>query len=790
MAESHERLIEDVCQVAREAYERQQVVRIYVHDNKLHDTSDFDEEPSNPEAEHTISISSLLDKQVLRDRFKFPLVHKRILALTLARSLLNLYEGPWIQTDWSAEHVLFAYDTNKSRVYDIHQPYLPCTLSSEHEYQSTVCDPLHNNPLILSFGRLLMEMDKGERIAITKTVRSRPSLYRTLMAELDDWGKELLTSYYTQAVEGCLKFPKWLQANRGMSRELAYRKVILEKILHPLELEVRTFPNQGGGSRDIDLIHNHIAPPDIASPFVRTSSIRGSTVAGYTAVSARTDAPTTTLGRVSRSGAMTSSRISLEQSQTSHSTRSSTLTINASRCPPTSLRTHASSTTSASLATRSPPVSRPYLASRVSPETTRRFEQPARQPSPSVRFSSTSRCTQISPRPENARDMPSFVRTCTFMFSESEMELSEDKLSLPLADPTPLGSIVLTRRRKTRAKEFLKRFEDFRLCNIHRCSKTARVRIVVLDTGLSHSDIRIRALKRVIKDGCRKRENVNYRDPIREERNFVAGSPDHDEDGHGTHVIGLLLTLAPEADLYVGKISRGKKCETQDQGMAAVSNLHWILMRGYNSDEVLIALSYKALRWAVDDVKADIISMSFGFEDDAGWDDDMDKAIKESFTAGRIAFAAASNYGGNSCRTYPAKAGTVFCIHASDGHGNPSGLDPTPIRGDYNFSTLGVAVPCGDTGGREIFKTGTSYATPVAAGLAANIIDLADWLAEAGELTSAQMKKLRSYEGMRSVFKLMAPSRRQDYDYVAPWNLWNGRVEERIIWGKIREKLS
>ncbi|KEZ43238.1 hypothetical protein SAPIO_CDS4927 [Scedosporium apiospermum] len=556
MAESHERLIEDVCQVAREAYECQQAVSIYVHDNKLHDTSDFDEEPSNPEAEHTISLSSLLDDQVLRDRFKFPLVHKRILALTLARSLLNLYEGPWIQTDWSAEHVLFAYGTDRKRVYDIHQPYLPCTLSSEHEYQSTVSDPLHNNPLILSFGRLLMEMDKGERIAITKTVRSKPSLYRTLVAELDDWGKELLTSYYTQAVEGCLKFPKWLQANRGMSRELAYRKAILEKILHPLELEVSTFPNQGA------------------------------------------------------------------------------------------------------------------------------------------------------------------------------------------------------------------------------------------DTGLDDGDIRIRALKRGIRDGCRKRENISYRDPVREKRNFVAGSPEHDEDGHGTHVIGLLLTLAPEADLYVGKITRGKKCENQDQGMAAVSILHWILMRGYASNDVLIVLSYKALRWAVDEVKADIISMSFGFEDDSGWDDDMDEAIKHSFTAGRIAFAAASNYGGNSCRTYPAKAGTVFCIHASDGHGNPSGLDPTPIRGDYNFSTLGVAVPCGHTGDREIFKTGTSYATPVAAGLAANIIDLADWLAAAGELTSAQKKKLRSYEGMRNIFKLMAPSRRQDYDYVAPWNLWNGKVEEKIIWGKIREKLS
>lgn len=72
---------------------------------------------------------------------------------------------------------------------------------------------------------------------------------------------------------------------------------------------------------------------------------------------------------------------------------------------------------------------------------------------------------------------------------------------------------------------------------------TAPVRIAVLDTGLdrSHTDFeaqeeRIKGTKSFISD-CGKTDDV------------------FDCCGHGTHVAGLLLDFAPDAELYIAKIS-------------------------------------------------------------------------------------------------------------------------------------------------------------------------------------------------------------------------------------------
>ncbi|KAF4992964.1 hypothetical protein FDECE_13548 [Fusarium decemcellulare] len=261
-----------------------------------------------------------------------------------------------------------------------------------------------------------------------------------------------------------------------------------------------------------------------------------------------------------------------------------------------------------------------------------------------------------------------------------------------------------------------------RKAHISRSGKAPRVKIAVLDTGLKLDDYNVRALKREI------------------ERDSGI-----DVEGHGTHVVGLLLKVAPEADIY-------------------------------------------AFRWAVEDIGVDIISMSFGFDVDPVWKVDMDQAIRGAYDAKKLVFAAASNYGANRRRTYPANATTVFCIHATDGNGNRSGMDPVPLHNADNFSTLGVAVPCGSVGDNDVYLSGSSYSTPIAVGIAANILDHAAVMQNDGKLTADQRKKLHTYEGMKAVFELMA-CRSDDYDYLAPWNLWHDTSIPDVVWGKIKERL-
>lgn len=144
----------------------------------------------------------------------------------------------------------------------------------------------------------------------------------------------------------------------------------------------------------------------------------------------------------------------------------------------------------------------------------------------------------------------------------------------------------------------------------------------------------------------------------------------------------------------------------------------------------------------------------------------IEAAVKEAYDANKILFAAASNGGGNAGRTFPAKDDRVICIYATDGRGNKYFGNPSPEERAYNFSILGVNIPCfwKDC---EITRSGTSYATPIAAGIAATILDYAR--SKRSELTDEQLNQLSDGAGMRCLFIKMSRLR-DGYDYIAPWN--------------------
>lgn len=71
----------------------------------------------------------------------------------------------------------------------------------------------------------------------------------------------------------------------------------------------------------------------------------------------------------------------------------------------------------------------------------------------------------------------------------------------------------------------------------------------MLDTGVELTNSYFRGVKTTRK----KRDS-----PIKYFQHFIDESI-NDECGHGTNVAALILKMAPEADLYVAKISTGKE---------------------------------------------------------------------------------------------------------------------------------------------------------------------------------------------------------------------------------------
>ena len=160
--------------------------------------------------------------------------------------------------------------------------------------------------------------------------------------------------------------------------------------------------------------------------------------------------------------------------------------------------------------------------------------------------------------------------------------------------------------------------------------------------------------------------------------------------------------------------------------------------------------------------------MSFGF-----WDKNkfIDDAIDRAATAGKLLFAAASSGGGNQGRSRPARHSDVLLIHACDGKGNMGDMSPSPVKNDINLTTLGVAVES-EWKSKEFYKSGTSIATPVAAAFAANTLEFANF-----KLEKNDRRSIRKRHGMLKIFEKAMSAPREDYDYMYPRHLWDGKKD-------------
>ena len=107
------------------------------------------------------------------------------------------------------------------------------------------------------------------------------------------------------------------------------------------------------------------------------------------------------------------------------------------------------------------------------------------------------------------------------------------------------------------AAEFFDNAHEFYQSNIHDIpvTKDNRIRIAVLDTGVDDTSSFWRGRSRI-----RKIKGS----PIKDTKLFVGDSID-DELGHGTNVAAIISKIAPEADLYIAKIARGKEAEGTQQ---------------------------------------------------------------------------------------------------------------------------------------------------------------------------------------------------------------------------------
>ncbi|UKZ74547.1 hypothetical protein TrVFT333_002217 [Trichoderma virens FT-333] len=221
------------------------------------------------------------------------------------------------------------------------------------------------------------------------------------------------------------------------------------------------------------------------------------------------------------------------------------------------------------------------------------------------------------------------------------------------------------------------------------------VKIAILDTGIDRDHDSFEAREESVK------AKVNFYN------NTQKNIPDL--NGHGTFTASLILDYAPDAELYIAKISDKENATP-------------------NAKIVVDAINH-----AIDCWNVDIISLSFGWPSTEfeGYDD-LEDAIDRAYGKKILIFAAASNSGARLGRAYPASSSQVICVHSTNTSGTPSDFSPTAEPNNLNFATVGESIEsawpmllCHDLATPQRYvksRSGTSYATPIMAGIAAFLL--------------------------------------------------------------------
>ncbi|OAA71218.1 Peptidase S8/S53, subtilisin/kexin/sedolisin [Cordyceps fumosorosea ARSEF 2679] len=338
------------------------------------------------------------------------------------------------------------------------------------------------------------------------------------------------------------------------------------------------------------------------------------------------------------------------------------------------------------------------------------------------------------------------------MATTVDERLCEPLRQLPLErSPGPGG---------TEARNFMKRMNEFTGSYVKNLGtkslpegRNKRVRIAIIDSGVSRRDWDVREYIRL----GRIADQRNFCSPRAPASDGYQGAHSKDvEDfhGHGTAVAKIALEVAPKADIYIAKVTNSENISAGE-----LTNI------------------FEAIIWAVEVWDVDIINLSLALDE---LSEEIDEALCAAFDQGnKIVFAAAHrNTGVNDEPTWPGTRAGVIPIYCTDGNGHAQGMNPK-AEGVY-FGTLGCDIPIRENFGSPArlaygYASGASYATPIAAGIAANMLEIVRHTVAISRNGQALRRRYYTTNYMERLFReLNRP--KEGCCFVEPWTFWRKTI--------------
>lgn len=200
--------------------------------------------------------------------------------------------------------------------------------------------------------------------------------------------------------------------------------------------------------------------------------------------------------------------------------------------------------------------------------------------------------------------------------------------------------------------------------------------------------------------------------------------------------------------------------------------------------------------------------MSLGFEKS---DERIRQAVKIATATDIIIFAAASNSGSQfpyKRVAFPARlSGHVLSVRSATAQRKLADASPVPRAGEDNFAVLGEAITAAYVGTEgSAYFSGSSFATPVAAGIAALILEFSKHRRRipqkergssknkyAFRVSLEAQRMLCSYEGIRGILRYMSAvddlAFTEGFALISPWTLFAEGRKSEWLWEELRFRM-
>ncbi|MEU6991419.1 type VII secretion-associated serine protease mycosin [Streptomyces sp. NPDC046465] len=279
-------------------------------------------------------------------------------------------------------------------------------------------------------------------------------------------------------------------------------------------------------------------------------------------------------------------------------------------------------------------------------------------------------------------------------------------LALAVATPTPAGADPSspTGQCTFPSKKYEGRpwsLQRVLLDELWRQSRGKGVRVAVIDTGVDTKNPQLKAAV----DASRGRNFLPAKNGKGEKVDRGKANGTTDRVGHGTRVAGIIAARPAKGTGFVG--------------LAPDATIIPITQNDAEGNGTAATLA-KAIDHAVD-ADADVINISQDTANAAEPAPELKRAVDRALDRRRVVVASAGNdgLGGNIKKTYPASYKGVLAVAASDRNNERAAFSQS---GDFvDVAAPGVDMISTVPGGGHCADSGTSFAAPYVAGLAALI---------------------------------------------------------------------